>query len=161
MVQKTPKWTKISTKRYAFEGQFSPDQIYEEIKKYLERKQYNITESELEYDNLPGRSHIFTHIIADLELTRRYYIKLAFSINMKGSQIDTNGIVNGSLELYVNGFIQQHSLLFEQKETFFTVLLTKFYDRFIDPDAKPKAIVSLIVEMGKLMAEVKSKLDRR
>lgn len=158
----SPPWNKITSKKYSFNGQFNPVKLYEETKAYLEKKQYDLAESELEFKNLPNEVDIFTHIIADLELTRRHYIKIAFSIKMGGKIVDKeNGIVDGNLVLHVNGFIQQHSLLHEHHETFMTKLMTKFYDKFIDPDAFGNAIVGLIIEMGKLMAEVKSKLNRR
>lgn len=158
----SPKWKKISTKSYSFSGQFKPIELYEEIKGYLEKKQYDLSESELELKNMPGEVDIFTHIIADLELTRRHYIKMAFSYKMGGKIIDKEtGLVDGSLVLHINGFLQEHSLLHEEKSTALTKFMTKFYDKFIDPDAGGNAAVGLIIEMGKLIAETKSKLDRR
>ncbi len=158
----SPKWNKITTKSYSFSGQFKPVELYEEIKGYLEKKQYDFSESELEMKNMPGEVDIFTHIIADLEITRRHYIKMAFSYKMGGKIIDEKtGLVDGSLVLHINGFIQTHSLLHEDKETALTKFMTKFNDKFIDPDARGKAIVGLVIEMGKLIAETKSKLNRR
>jgi len=158
----SPKWIKITSKKYSFSGQFKPIQLYEEIKEYLEKKQYDLAESELEFKNMPGEIDIFTHIIADLELTRRHYIKLAFSYKMGGKVIDKeSGLVDGNLVLHVNGFIQQHPLLHGDQSKFHIKLMTKFYDKFIEPEAFGNAIVGMIIEIGKLMAETKSKLNRR
>ncbi|MFP4402242.1 MAG: hypothetical protein ACLFPL_03330 [Candidatus Nanoarchaeia archaeon] len=157
-----PSWTKITQKKYSFEGEFYPIDLYENIKKYLEDKQYEVDESEIEMKVMDGEIKIFTHLLAEWEFTRRYYLKLAFSINMGGKIIDNSTQkVNGSLVLHVNGFIQQHSLLHEKNPNVVSKFLTVCYDKLIDRDEKGRVIMNTVIEMGKLIAEVKNQVHRR
>lgn len=156
------KWMKITSKKFFFEGEFYPLDLYNHIKEYLEEKQYDLSESEVEMHNLDGKIKIVTHLLAELEYSRRYYNKLAFSLTMEGGVIDPNtSKVRGKLEFHLNGFFQQHSLLHEEKETAFTKFLTNLYDNFFSREEKGQAIVNVVMEMGKLMAEVKGHVHRK
>lgn len=156
------KWNKITSKMYSYEGEFYPMQLYEDIKQYLEDKQYDIDESEVEMQNMDGKIRIFTHLLAELEYSRRYYIKIAFSINMEGKIIDSKTHkVNGKLVLHANGFVQKHSLLHEKKSTPITIFLTNLYDNFLNRDEMGNTIMNTVIEVGKLIAEVKSHVHKK
>lgn len=156
------KWQHITTKTYRFAGEFYPLELYENIKNYLDKKQYDTDETEVEMTALDKKIRIFTHLQSQLEFSRRYYIKLAFSINMSGNVIDPKTKkVNGTLELYVNGLIKKNSLLHEKNPNVVSKFLTKVYDAYFGRDEFGNIIMNCVIEMGKLMAEVKNQLHRR
>ena len=156
------KWMKITSKTYRFTGEFYPLDLYDNVKTYLDKKQYDTDETEVEMTTLDNKIRIFTHLQSELEFSRRYYIKLAFSINMSGVVIDPKTKkVNGSLELYVNGFIKKNSLLHEHKPNIVSTFLTKVYDAYFGRDEFGYTIMNCVIEMGKLIAEIKLMLNRR
>ena len=158
----SPKWGKITDKHYNFTGKFKAKALYEGIKEYLNDHLYDLVEDELEMGNIDGKVNIFGHVQGDLEWSRRFYIKLAFSIKIDGKLLDDkSGMVDGSLSFSVNGFLQSHSLLHEKKSNAFTKFLTKFYDTYIDRAERNDAIVSTVIEMIKIVAEVKKRVERR
>ena len=159
----SPPWNYITSKKYEFSGKFAPYEVYHHVLDYLNKKSYDTDELEVEMKNLNGEMNIFTHLNSQLEFNRRYYTKLMFSIKMGGKIVDEkNGVVDGNLVIHVNGYFQAHSLLHEHKETFVTKFLTKFYDTYVNPSGAEEAIVfGVVVEAGKLIAEVKHKLHRR
>lgn len=159
----SPPWNKITSKKYEFSGKFAPYDVYHHVLTYLNHKSYDTDELEVEMKNSGGEISIFTHLHSELEFNRRYYTKLLFSIKMGGKVVDEKkGIVDGTLVIHVNGYFQVHSLLHEHHETWLSKFLTKFYDTYVNPSGAEEAIVfGVVVEIGKLMAEVKSKLQRR
>ena len=153
----SPKWGFITSRVYRFEGEFYPLELYEYIKEYLQKKQYDIDENEVEMSTMNGKIKIFTHLQGALEFNLRFHTLLVFSINMGGNIVDpkTNK-VKGTLELHANTFLKKFSLLHEKKETTITTFLTKIYDTYIKPEAAEEAIVHGVIEMAKLLGEVKN-----
>ena len=157
-----PEWIHITSKKYIFEGVFNPKEIYSSVMTLLNEKLYDVDEEELETNKENGKLQIFTHINAVLEYNRRYYIKLLFSLNLNGTNInDGKDSVDGRLAFYINTYVQQHSLLFEKNPNVVTKFLTKVYDTYIDHDGFENALVHSIIEAGGLIAHLKSKVHRR
>ncbi|MCH8519731.1 MAG: hypothetical protein LAT82_03165 [Nanoarchaeota archaeon] len=111
-----PKWKSVTSRKYSFKGEFYPLELYEHVKTYLDKKQYDVDENEVEMTTMGGKIKIFTHLQGALEYNLRYHVLMAFSINMGGTIVDpkTNK-VNGTLELHANTFFKKFSLLHEKK----------------------------------------------
>ncbi|MFT4244433.1 MAG: hypothetical protein ACMXYB_03185 [Candidatus Woesearchaeota archaeon] len=151
-----PKWNLVTSRKYSFEGEFYPLELYEHVKAYLEKKQYHLSENEVEMTTMDGKIRIFTHLQAALEYNLRFHILVAFSINMGGNIVDSQtNKVKGTLELHANTFFKKFSLLHEKKETPLTIFLTKIYDTYIKPQAAEDAIIHGVIEMAKLVGEVR------
>lgn len=155
-----PKWNSVTSRKYSFKGEFYPLELYEHVKEYLEKKQYELDENEVEMTTMGGKIKIFTHLQAALEYNMRFHVLIAFSINMGGNIVDpATNKVNGTLELHANTFFKKFSLLHEKKETPITKFLTKVYDTYIKPQATEEAIVHGVIEMAKLVGEVRDHIN--